>query len=147
MNSWSIRGSLVVLIILSARTSAAQEVCDARLNTEFPCYTPFDVKPVLLSVLDARRSMARHYPKALKEKGVGGTVHLSALLDDQGAVRNAVVTGSSGLPGLDRAAVHAASEMRFSPAKARGSTLWAWIQLPLGFCVTCPENPFQRHLR
>jgi TonB family protein len=143
MNSGFRGGPLLIFLALLPQAGSAQDPCDARSTRHFPCYTPFDVKPVIVSKLDARRSMARHYPKSLKIFGLGATVHLDALLDDQGKVRNAVVTGSSGFASLDTAAIHAASEMTFTPAKSHGSAIWAWIQLPLTFCVSCPETTYQ----
>lgn len=79
------------------------------------------------------RLIRRHYPPDLQEQGVGGTVRLQLWVDPAGAVDHVQMREGSGIPGLDRAALQAAEELRFVPATRRGESVGTWVEFDLVF--------------
>ncbi|MGD2153511.1 MAG: TonB family protein [Gemmatimonadales bacterium] len=77
-----------------------------------------------------------HYPRHLQEAGIGGTVHVSVLIDTSGRVQNARIVRSSGRGALDAAALRAVREFLFTPAYRNGAPVPMWMQIP----ITFPEN-------
>jgi TonB family protein len=73
-------------------------------------------------------------PSALKEKAQG-LVETKLFVDKQGSVYNVEITQSSGRQDLDDAAVNAARQYKFSPAKLNG--------VPVN---SCAGVPFQFHI-
>jgi TonB family protein len=61
--------------------------------------------------------MARHYPPALREAGVGGTVMVQARIYASGKVERVGVVKSSGNPALDAAALKVLNDMPIFPAR------------------------------
>ena len=69
----------------------------------------------------ARKPCARMaYPAASLASGEQGTVHMSFLIDADGAVLEKNVVRSSGFPELDRATLEGMSKCEFSPAITNG---------------------------
>ena len=89
---------------------------------------------------DVVKALVRNYPAQLRKDSIGGTTLMWVLLDDSGSVRANLVRTSSGITDLDDAASHVVGEMKFTPALLKGSPVWAWIQLPVVFCVQCPPR-------
>jgi len=98
-----------------------------------PVFTPYTVKPELRNREEVQRALSRHYPRRLREAGVGGTVMVWALIDESGKVARAQLKDRSGIEVLDQAALNVAETMRFSPALNRDQKVRVWIELPLVF--------------
>jgi len=88
---------------------------------------PMEVKPKLLDV------PAPYYPEQLKRSGIEGTVLVEALLDTVGAVLTVLIYRSSGHEPLDEAAVRAALDATFTPARQRDKPVRTWVTLPYRF--------------
>jgi protein TonB len=98
-----------------------------------PRFTPYTVAPVLRNTEEARRALQRFYPPLLRDAGIGGTVILWFLIDEQGNVVRTQVQRTSGHEGLDEAATRVAEVMRFTPAMNRDRRVRVWVQLPIEF--------------
>lgn len=57
------------------------------------------------------------YPRSARQQGIEGTVHMRLLVNSNGGVSEAVVTGSSGNEELDAAGAAAAEKWQFIPAQ------------------------------
>lgn len=57
------------------------------------------------------------YPRSARQQGIEGTVHMRLLVNSNGVVSEAVVTGSSGNEELDAAGAAAAEKWQFIPAQ------------------------------
>ena len=77
--------------------------------------------------------VAPAYPDFAREAGVEGTVHLWALVDLDGSVREVRVRKS--VPMLDEAAVAAVSRWRFTPALNNGRPVRVWVAVPVRFSL------------
>jgi protein TonB len=106
----------------------------ARLGDQ-PVFTPMTVRPEYRSLEGARRIVERHYPKLLKDAGIGGTVMVWVFIDTEGVVQNAKVQRSSGNSALDDAAMTASYEIRFTPALNRDKKVPVWVAIPITFSV------------
>jgi len=73
------------------------------------------------------------YPDVARDSGVEGDVVLLVYIDERGAVGNAIVQSSPGLPALDEAAVEAAYECKFKPAEQQGVAVGVWYSLVMQF--------------
>jgi TonB family protein len=100
-----------------------------------PSVTPFTVRPELKNMQEVARSMERHYPSALRDAGIGGTVVLWFLIDDEGHVVKTALQRTSGYTQLDDAAAKVAPVMKFSPALNRDQRVMVWVELPITFRV------------
>ena len=72
-----------------------------------------DIKPPERSVYKAPQ-----YPPAAQSARIEGTVTLEAIIDAEGVVQNVKVIGS--VPLLDRAAIEAVQQWRYSPTRLNG---------------------------
>ncbi len=106
----------------------------ARLG-EQPVFTPYTVRPEYRSMAEAIRIVERHYPKLLKDAGIGGTVMVWVFIDTEGVVQNAKVQKGSGNSALDEAALTASHEIRFTPALNRDKKVPVWVAIPISFSV------------
>jgi TonB family protein len=100
-----------------------------------PTFTPFTKAPAILNRQDVLEAMERHYPALLRDAGIGGTVRLYFLIDEDGAVRDALVDRSSGHEALDAAALRVAKVYRFDPAMNRDEPVPVWVSFPVAFEV------------
>jgi len=73
------------------------------------------------------------YPEIARESGVEGDVVLFVYIDESGAVRNAVVQSSPGLPALDEEARKAAMKCTFQPAEQQGKPVGVWYNIVMQF--------------
>lgn len=91
-------------------------------------FAKLDVKPKVL-----KKSLAV-YPEDARQAGAGGMVVVKILIDEEGAVSKAVlVKKEPDFPSLDRAALKAAKEFKFTPAKKDGMTVKTWMTIPFTF--------------
>ncbi|MBT5874641.1 MAG: energy transducer TonB [Candidatus Latescibacteria bacterium] len=73
------------------------------------------------------------YPRIAKLTGVEGVVILSVYIDEAGHVTDTKVLKSLGNTGCDDAAVTAAMQWRFIPARVDGRPLAMWFSVPVLF--------------
>lgn len=86
--------------------------------------------PVVIS------SVRPNYPRSAKNAEVEGVAYVTLSVDASGNVTEAVIAGSTGNPALDRAAVEAAYQWRFSPALDRyGQPSPCHITIPFQFSL------------
>lgn len=86
--------------------------------------------PVVIS------SVRPNYPRSAKNAEVEGVAYVTLSVDASGNVTEAVIAGSTGNPALDRAAVEAAYQWRFSPALDRyGQPSSCHITIPFQFSL------------
>ena len=101
-----------------------------------PRFTPYTVAPVVRNVEEVRRALQRFYPPLLRDAGIGGTVKLWFLIDEEGNVVRTQVQESSGNAGLDEAATRVGDLMRFTPAMNRDRRVRVWVALPIQFTTS-----------
>jgi len=99
-----------------------------------PVFTPYTVSPVIKNREEVRYVLMKAQQPLLAE-GVGGTVHVWFLIDEQGAVQRAQLIESSGHPLLDSAAMKVADVIQFTPALNRDNPVPVWISYPITFTV------------
>jgi TonB family protein len=74
------------------------------------------------------------YPAIALRQRIEGTVELSILVDEKGAVTDAqVVTSAGGRAGLDEAAIENAKKRRYRPATKEGVPVKVWMPLRVVF--------------
>jgi protein TonB len=98
-----------------------------------PSFTPFTVEPRLQNTEEVARQLQRSYPPLLRDAGIGGTVVLWFLIDEQGKVIRTQVHKGSGYQAFDEAAGAVAAIMEFSPAMNRDTRVKVWVQIPVSF--------------
>jgi TonB family protein len=99
-------------------------------GTPPPVDQPRDLPPVALNA-----QTPVEYPPALFDQGIEGTVILRLYADTAGVLVNdsTRVQESSGFPALDSAAVAAAPNLRFAPARHDGKPVAASFLQPIYF--------------
>lgn len=112
------------------------EAEEGRLPVFQPTLSSF---PALEDQAQARELVRSYYPMSLQRQGIGGTAHLMLWVDPSGSVDNVQLAGSSGLDELDRAAVAAASALRFEPAVRNGVAVGTWVEFDLVFDASTAE--------
>jgi TonB family protein len=75
-------------------------------------------RPTFADSVEAHRIIEEAWPRTFKASGIGGTVDISATIDEEGRVEDAQVVKSSGYGPLDDAALSAILEIRWNPAMA-----------------------------
>jgi protein TonB len=98
-----------------------------------PSFTPFTVEPRLRNTEEVARHLQRSYPPLLRDAGIGGTVVLWFLIDEQGKVIKTQVHKGSGYQAFDEAAGAIAAIMEFTPAMNRDTRVKVWVQIPVSF--------------
>ena len=105
--------------------------------------------PTLPDVYDrkqARRIVTEEYPVDLQQAGIGGAVRLLLWVGPDGIPETPSVRSSSGVPGLDKAALRAVSLIRFQPATRSGLPVGSWVEFSIRFVPSAtgsqpaPEN-------
>lgn len=123
----------VVELIPPPPPEPAQE--DERDITAAPVFTPYTVAPTILNRREIIEAMEKAYPPLLRDAGVGGTVKIFFLIDEEGSVVKTLIDGSSGHAALDDAALSVAGVYRFSPALNRDEPVPVWVSFPITFQV------------
>jgi periplasmic protein TonB len=98
-----------------------------------PTFTPMTQRPELQNAAEVQRLLIRHYPPLLRDAGIGGAPILWFLVGDDGAVRRAQLSRTSGYAELDDAALAVAQQMRFLPALNGDQRVPVWLEIPLVF--------------
>ena len=74
------------------------------------------------------------YPKEAKEKGIGGKVYLTFVIDNEGSVIDVKVIRGAGNTSLDEEAVRAVKNMpKWKPGKHKGKAVRVQYTLPIVF--------------
>ena len=99
--------------------------------------------PAIRNPGEAEAIVQLHYPPRLQRRGVGGSVRMILWVDESGSVLEREVVRSSGIPGLDRAALAAAPKLRFTPARRRGEPVGTWVEFDIIFrsAFAVPDAP------
>lgn len=100
-----------------------------------PSFTPFTVAPSILNVPELTRLLIAEYPPLLKDTGVGGSIQVWFLIDEDGRVADTRIAKTSGHSSLNQAALRVAEHFRFSPALQREQKITVWVQFPINFRV------------
>lgn len=108
----------------------------ARLPVFQPTLSSF---PSLENADQARELVRSYYPVDFQRRGIGGTAHLMLWVDPAGTVDNVQLGESSGWDELDRAALSAASALRFRPGVRNGVAVGTWVEFDLVFDASTAE--------
>ena len=76
------------------------------------------------------------YPRLAREAGIEGTVLLKVLIGLDHKVRSAVVLSSDVTPAMEKAAVAAALECRYKPARQQNVEVEVWVTIRINFRLT-----------
>lgn len=76
------------------------------------------------------------YPAAARRLGIEGTVIIRALVEHPGEPSQVTLWQSSGESLLDRSALEAVRRWRFRPMTQGGTTIAAWVEVPVTFSIT-----------
>lgn len=128
---------------LQDTTAAPLPGPDAALDSlsRAPVYTPFDQPPELIQE-QAWRSIEKHFREPIGMRYVGGgSTKVWIFVDTAGMVRNTALLKSSGHKDIDEAALKAAMEFQFTPARFKGEVVPAWITMPVSLKIT--KTPYQ----
>ena len=92
--------------------------------SKFPT-AKIDTKPKLISYVKPK------YPKAARKEKIQGVVEVKVLIGKNGEVKDANIV--KGIEGLNQAAIDAAMQYRFKPAKYKGESVEIWQLLRIRF--------------
>lgn len=95
----------------------------------------FGQMPELTNPSELHSLMARNYPPALLNAGVGGMTIVAMIIGTDGRVEEATVQRSSGHIDMDRAAHEVAMHARFSPLTIQGHPVRIRATFPINFEV------------
>lgn len=90
-------------------------------------YYAFDEAPALI------KAVRPVYPNIAKQAGIEGTVLLRLLIGEDGRVIEAEIIQSDVTPAMEEAAIAAARDFQFAPAKQRNVPVKAHVALPVIF--------------
>lgn len=90
-------------------------------------FLAFDEPPVLIDYVSPQ------YPPLAREAGIEGTVAIRVLVNEEGKVIAADVLSSDVTPAMEKAALEAAKQCRFRPAKQRTVPVKAHVMIPFQF--------------
>jgi protein TonB len=76
------------------------------------------------------------YPDLARQAGIEGQVVVKALVDVDGSISDVEILKSSGNTSLDQAALSAARNAKFTPAKQRDQAVRVWVSIPFKFSLT-----------
>jgi protein TonB len=93
---------------------------------ETPEFVPYDTPP------RPKNLIKPEYPEIAKKAGIEGTVILQLLIDESGTVLKVKVIRSL-VKDLDDAAIKAAYNATFYPAKQRDKPVKVWVSMPFTF--------------
>lgn len=87
----------------------------------------FDEAPVLIKFVNPK------YPDLARQAGIEGVVLLNVLVSEEGKVLSASVLQSDVTPAMEKAAIEAAKQFLFKPAKQRTVPVKARMAIPIRF--------------
>lgn len=92
-------------------------------------------EPVSVTAVEYLRAPVVAYPPAAKQARAEGTVHVRAVVEKDGRVREVRVNRSSGFTSLDKAACDAVSGALFRPYLHNGAARAAVVVVPVDFAL------------
>jgi len=119
-------------IIAAPAPSAAKEFMPQAAAVSAPAANE------IMVTTDARfraRPAAPEYPPRARHMGIEGTTVLRALVGETGDTLELIVWQGSGMRLLDEAALAAARQWRFEPARRGDRLLTAWVEVPVRFIL------------
>jgi protein TonB len=93
-------------------------------------YYKVEVKPQPISIPTPQ------YPELARKAGIEGNAVVKALVDIDGSIAEVKILKSSGNQMLDQAALVAAKNARFTPAKQRDKYVRVYVSIPIRFTLT-----------
>lgn len=136
------RSLFIVLAILLAGTAAAQQPDSAAAQAIERATAPRLKNPSQL--VD---ELTDRYPLWLRNEAIGGTARVALRVTEEGKVDSTWIAYSSGLFGLDKAALGTAREAEYEPATRNGARVAVWSQLPLTFRTGDERGPEPEQIR
>ena len=119
-----------------AGNTVAKEMDDIQLKDTDPDSLPIPADEVLVTSMPVLLQDSKvPFPETAKKQNVTGNVVLNLLIDDQGRVRQVEVLQGPGF-GLDEAAVSAARQFLFRPAKMGDKSVAVRIRYTYRFVLT-----------
>lgn len=80
-------------------------------------------------------NQAPKYPEISRRLGEEGLVMLRVLVDENGAAKKVELKKTSGFERLDKSAFETVSSWKFIAAKKSGTSVLAWVQIPIRFSL------------
>jgi len=120
--------ALAVLLVLLAPAAASAQV-----------YQPSDLSemPKIKSMTQARKMIARSYPRALKDAAIGGKVQVRFVVKPDGKVDPASVeVVAASVKALGDAAVKAVTGIKFEPGRKDGAPVASMVVIPITYAVS-----------
>lgn len=108
---------------------------EASRPSERPTFIPRDVEPRLKNPVEIRSLLARYYPRALREAGIGGTVMIWLFVDERGQVTKTILKEPSPYGAFNEAAQKVARRMEYEPAQNRDHPIGVWVAQRIRFRV------------
>ncbi len=130
-------------LLRARREAAGQEAPRVQTLEEVqdgPQFTPMTVRPQLENAEETARRLEEAYPLLLRDAGIGGTVSVWFLIDEEGTVQRLQINRGSGHPALDEAALRVAGGMAFTPAYNRDQRVPVWIAFDISFETQPPRT-------
>jgi protein TonB len=93
-------------------------------------YYKVEVKPQPVSIPTPQ------YPELARKAGIEGNAVVKALVDIDGSIASVSILKSSGNQMLDQAALVAAKNAKFTPAKQRDKYVRVYVSIPIRFTLT-----------
>jgi protein TonB len=121
--------------------SAAITIDPTDINDHIPlpyAYNPIEIVPYYKVEVKPQPVFipAPEYPDLARRAGIEGTTVVKALVDVDGSIAEVKILQTSGNQMLDQAALAAAKEAQFSPAKQRDRYVRVWVSIPVRFSLT-----------
>ena len=123
--------------VLPPETSGPRDMNELR---EGPAFTRFTTAPDITNRSEVQSALVGEYPPLLRDAGIGGTIKVWFLLDEEGVVQQTRVNSTSGHEPLDAAALRVAEVFRFTPALEDGKAVPVWIALDITFTTGDAEG-------
>jgi TonB family protein len=106
--------------VTSSTVSTSEPRMDSVINLDEPPAIVKKVEPV--------------YPKDDKEGNIEGSVWLTVLVSKEGTVKKAVVASrKDGSQSMEKAAIDAAMQFTFTPARIKNQPVEVWVSIPFKF--------------
>lgn len=119
-------------VMAAPAPSVAQESVSQSAAVSAP---PADAIMVTTDARFRAKPVAPEYPPRARHMGVEGTTVLRALVGEAGDTLELIVWQGSGMRLLDDAALAAARQWRFEPARRGDRLLTAWVEVPVRFIL------------
>jgi protein TonB len=108
------------------------EITKSPTQTDIPIvpYWVVEVKPEPIDIPKVA------YPELARQAGIEGQTVVKALVSTDGSIEDVEILKSSGNTSLDQAALAAARNAKFKPAKQRDQLVRVWVSIPFKFSLT-----------